>query len=74
MVAHQRNRVMKSTRRNHGAAFKAKVALATLKDHKTLAEHFGMHPTQIMDGKPYLPARASDVFGVSKRRRNINYY
>ncbi len=50
MVANQRSTAMKRTRRNHGAEFKAKAALATLKGDKTLAElaeHFGVHPTQI---------------------------
>ena len=41
---------MKRTRRNHGAAFKAQVALAAVKGDKTLAElaeQFSVHPTQI---------------------------
>ena len=60
---------MKSTRRNHGAAFKAQVAVATLKGDKTLAEwaeHFDVHPTQITGWKQQLLARASDVFGGTK--------
>jgi len=39
---------MKSTRRNHEAAFKASVAVGALKGDKTLpelAELFGVHPT-----------------------------
>ncbi len=57
---------MKRTRRNHGAAFKAQVALAVVKGDKTLAElaeHFRVHPTQITEGKQQLLARAADVFG-----------
>ena len=57
---------MKRTRRNHGAEFKAKVASATLKGDKTLAElaeHFGVHPTQITEWKQQLLTRAVDVFG-----------
>ena len=57
---------MKSTRRNHGAAFNAKVAMAALKSDKALselAEHVGVHPTQITDGNPHVLARASDMFG-----------
>ena len=60
---------MKRTRRNHGAEFKAKVALATLKGDKTLAElaeHFGVHPTQITEWKQQLLTRAVDVFGGTK--------
>ena len=60
---------MKRPRRNHGADFKAKVALAALKGDKTvgeLAEHFGVHPTQITEWKQQLLARAADVFGGTK--------
>ena len=41
---------MKRTRRNHGATFKAQVALAAVKGDKTLAElakQFRVHPTQV---------------------------
>ena len=60
---------MKRTRRNHGATFKAQVALAAVKGDKTLAElaeQFGVHPTQITDWKQHLLARAADVFGGTK--------
>jgi transposase-like protein len=59
---------MKRTRRNHGATFKAQVALAALKGDKTLAElaeQFSVHPTQITDWKQQLLARAADIFGGS---------
>jgi transposase-like protein len=59
---------MKKTRRNHGAPFKAQVALAAIKGDKTLAElaeHFRVHPTQITEWKQQLLARAADVFGGS---------
>jgi transposase-like protein len=39
-------------RRNHTPAFKAKVALAAVKGDRTiaqLAEHFDVHPNQIMN-------------------------
>ena len=60
---------MKRTRRNHGAAFKAQVALAAVKGDKTLAElaeRFTVHPTQITEWKQQLLARAADVFGGTK--------
>ncbi len=60
---------MKRTRRNHGAAFKAQVALAAIKGDKTLAElaeQFSVHPTQITEWKQQLLARAADVFGGTK--------
>ena len=60
---------MKRTRRNHGAAFKAQVAVAAVKGEKTLAElatQFSVHPTQITEWKPHLLTRAADVFGGTK--------
>jgi transposase len=53
-------------RRNHTAAFKAKVALAAVKGDRTiaqLAEHFDVHPNQITAWKAQLEGGASDVFG-----------
>jgi hypothetical protein len=58
---------MKRPRRNHGAAFKAQVALAAVKGDKTLAElaeQFSVHPTQITEWKQQLLARAADVWWV----------
>jgi len=45
---------MSGKRRNHGAGFKAKVALAALKGDKTLAElatQFQVHQSQILAWK-----------------------
>ena len=53
-------------RRNHTAAFKAKVALAAIKGDRTLAqlaEQFDVHPNQITSWKAQLEEGASDVFG-----------
>ena len=56
------------SRRNHSAAFKAKVALAALKETETLAqlaEQFDLHPNQITQWKAQLLERAGDVFSGS---------
>ena len=56
-------------RRNHSAAFKAKVALAAVKGEKTLAElaeQFDVHPNQITQWKTQLLEGASGVFGEAK--------
>lgn len=53
-------------RRSHSPAFKAKVALAALREDRTMAElckEFELHPTQINDWKRQLLDRAADVFG-----------
>jgi len=53
-------------RRNHSAAFKAKVALAAIKGERTiaqLADQFDVHPNQITTWKAQLEGGAADVFG-----------
>ena len=55
----------KRARRNHTPTFKAKVALAALKNDRTiaqLAEQFDVHPNQITSWKDQLLEGAADVF------------
>jgi transposase len=66
---------MRRPRRNHGGAFKAKVALAALKGELTLVElsqRYDVHPNQITQWKGLLLERAERVFaegtGGSSRR------
>ena len=61
---------MSSKRRNHGAGFKARVALAALKGDKTLAElstQFQVHQSQILDWKQQLQRRAEEVFARERK-------
>jgi len=56
----------KRTRRNHSPVLKAKVALAAVKDEKTLAElaqQFDVHPNQITTWRGQLLEGAAGVFG-----------
>jgi putative transposase len=56
---------MAGKRKKHTAAFKAQVALATLKGDKTvneLAGQYGIHPTLIHAWKKQLLSGAEDVF------------
>jgi transposase len=60
----------KRTRRNHGAAFKAKVAVEAVKGEQTLtelAQRFQVHPNQIAMWKKQLLDRASEVFDKDKK-------
>ena len=56
----------KRPRRNHAAAFKAKVALEAIKGEKTvteIAQRFDVHPNQVTEWRRQLLERAADVFG-----------
>jgi len=56
----------KRPRRNHSAAFKAKVALCAVRGDKMVAEiaqQYEVHPTQVADWRRQLFERAADVFG-----------
>ncbi len=60
----------KRPRRNHGATFKAKVALEAIKGEDTLmdlSKRFQVHPNQITEWKKQLLERAEDVFGKDKK-------
>ena len=62
----------KRPRRNHGSAFKAKVALEAIKEQQTLielAERFQVHPNQISQWKTQLLDRASEVFEKENKSR-----
>ena len=53
------------TRRTHSPAFKARVALAALRDDKTMAElckEFELHASQVIEWKRQLLEGAADVF------------
>lgn len=57
-------------RRNHGATFKAKVALEAIKGDQTvveLAERFEIHPNQITEWKKQLMERADEIFSKDKK-------
>ena len=63
------------SRRVHTAEFKARVALAALREDKTLAElsaEFELHPNQITEWKRQLLERATEVFGRSKAEKPVD--
>jgi len=63
---------MPSMRRQHDAAFKAKVALEALKEEKTLAQissEFGVHVNQIRQWRQQLFSMIPELF--SDRRKKM---
>lgn len=65
---------MRRKRRNHKPAFKAKVALAALRNDKTVAElaqQYDLHPNQITDWKKQLVDNATAVFGNSQDQKAL---
>ena len=62
----------KRPRRNHGAVFKAKVALEAIKEEQTLVElgaRFQVHPNQIAEWKKQLLERAPEIFDKEKKSK-----
>ncbi len=63
---------MKKPRRNHSAAFKAKVALEAAKEEKTLAElaqQYRVHVKQISAWKQQLLKQVNEVFESSADKK-----
>ena len=66
---------MKTNRRKHNPAFKAKVALEAMRGEKTIAElasQYEIHPNQIKQWKKVLAEEAAGLFekGQSKKPRD----
>ena len=57
---------MRKPRRNHSAAFKARVALEAIRGEKTVAQiaaHHEVHATQVTAWKTQLLEKAAGIFG-----------
>jgi transposase len=63
---------MSSKRKQYSPEFKAKVALAAIKNEETVAElakRFGVHPTMINNWKRALLDGATDIFDKGQKSR-----
>ena len=63
---------MSNKRRKHSPEFKAKVALAAIKNEETIAElaqRFGVHPNMISQWKKALLDSAGDIFDKNQKAR-----
>ncbi len=64
---------MKQQRTKHEPGFKAKVALAAIREEETvpeLARHYGVHPSQIFTWKRQLLQNAALAFGFAPSSLN----
>ncbi len=62
---------MKNTKRKHSAEFKARVALAAIREDKTVAEiaqEYQIHPTLINDWKKLLLSQSNQIFENPKSK------
>ena len=63
------------TRRTHNPVFKSQVALAALREDRTMAElcaKFELHPNQIGEWKKQLLERAAEVFAGGESPEPVN--
>jgi len=63
---------LKTSRRKHSPAFKAKIALEALRGDKTIAEiasQYEIHPNQIMQWKKQLSEEAAGIFENGRARK-----
>ena len=63
---------MSNKRKKYSAEFKAKVALAAVKNEETtaeLAQRFGVHPTMITAWKRSLLEGATEIFDKNQKQR-----
>ena len=66
---------MSDKRKRYSSTFKAKVALAALKNEETtaeLAQRFGVHPTMITAWKRALLDEAADVFDKGNKSHKLD--
>ncbi len=66
---------MRRKRRNHSPAFKAKVALAALKEEKTLAQlssEYDVHVNQIQSWRKQLLENVTELFGSTEEGKKAN--
>lgn len=63
---------MAKSRKQHGAAVKAKVAIAAVREQQTasqIASHHGVHTTQVHQWKRHLLQGAVEIFETGRTQR-----